>query len=238
MPCHHPVQIGFNRALLSFSALAIAGLPLISGFQQPAVANSPVPLPHRPSILAQNPASPAIAETIKNLQAAYNGESNAHVRYLAFAKKADQEGYKQVAVLFRATAKAEAIHRDRHATVIRQMGGTPTAKIEAPTVKSTRENLQAAEKGESYERDTMYPQFSGQARKASNKAAVQSFDYAANAEAGHAKFYAQALTNLEQWKVAKSAYYVCPECGLTVAVLNFEECSECGVAKAKFVKVV
>src|ERR1019366_4174424 len=101
----------------------------------------------------------AATKTLDNLQAGFNGESNAHARYLAFAEKADQEGYGEVASLFRAAAKAEKVHSANHAVVIKEMGGTAQAKIETPVVKSTKENLEAAIKGESYERDTMYPEF-------------------------------------------------------------------------------
>src|SRR5690242_7228760 len=79
--------------------------------------------------------------TIEHLQEAFNGESNAHYRYLAFAAQADVEGFHQVASLFRATARAEEIHARNHADVIRMMGGQPKSKIEKPVVKSTRENL-------------------------------------------------------------------------------------------------
>src|SRR5664279_5699849 len=97
------------------------------------------------------------ATTLDNLQAAFNGESNANARYLAFAKKADEEGYGKVASLFRAAARAEQVHFERHAKVIRQMGGTPLAKIETPVVQSTAQNLKAAVDGETYETTVMYP---------------------------------------------------------------------------------
>ena len=111
-------------------------------------------------------ASEKISEsTMSNLQAAYNGESNAHARYLAFAKKADAEGYAGAASLFRAAARAEQIHAGNHADVIKKFGRAPEAKLEQPAVKSTRENLEAALKGESYERDEMYPAFIRDARE-------------------------------------------------------------------------
>jgi rubrerythrin len=67
--------------------------------------------------------------TLENLQAAFNGESNARAKYLAFAAKADEEGYAPVASLFRAAAAAEAIHAESHARVIKKMGATPVANI-------------------------------------------------------------------------------------------------------------
>ncbi|MEQ8755075.1 MAG: ferritin family protein [Coleofasciculus sp. G1-WW12-02] len=176
--------------------------------------------------------------TLKNLQAAYNGESNAHTRYLAFAKKAETEGYQQVARLFQAAAQAEAIHAANHAAVIRKLGAKPEATIETPEVKSTRENLEEAINGESYERDTMYPEFIEQAKQKGNQEAVQTFTYAVQAETEHAKYYTQAKDNLEDWKDAKMVFYVCPECGFTTNNLNFENCPECGTAKNLFGEVV
>lgn len=99
------------------------------------------------------PSGAVATTTLDNLQTAYNGESNAHARYLAFAAKADQEGCGEVASLFRAAAKAEKVHAAKHSEVIKKLGGTPTAKIETPVVGSTKENLEAAVNGESYERD-------------------------------------------------------------------------------------
>ena len=111
------------------------------------------------ALIALPSGAAAPTTTLDNLQAGFNGESNAHSRYLAFAEKAGQEGYGEVASLFRAAAKAEEVHAANHAAVIKKMGGTAQAKIETPVVKSTKENLEAAIKGESYERDTMYPEF-------------------------------------------------------------------------------
>lgn len=158
--------------------------------------------------------------TLQNLQKAYNGESNAHVMYQAFAKKADEEGYKGVASLFRAAALAEAIHRDNHAKVIRAMGATPKSNITNPDVGSTSENLQKAISGESYERDSMYPDFIKQAKAEGNKAAVQTFNYAKVAEAQHAQLYTEAKNNLPQWRVRASAFNVCTVSGETTMADN------------------
>jgi rubrerythrin len=114
--------------------------------------------------------------TLHNLQTAYNGESNARAKYLKFAKKAEQEGYGQVASLFRAAAAAEQIHRTCEASVIKEMDATPQAKIALPPIKSTKQNLEdSASKGEAYERDTMYPQFIKQARTAATIAPRNAF---------------------------------------------------------------
>ena len=91
---------------------------------------------------------PARETTIKNLLAAYNGESNAHVRYGAFAAKADEEGCSKIAGLFRAASRSEQIHAGNHAKVIQKLGGVPKVTLEPPTVKATADNLRAAIAGE------------------------------------------------------------------------------------------
>ena len=180
----------------------------------------------------------AATKTLDNLQAGFNGESNAHARYLAFAEKADQEGYGEVGSLFRAAAKAEAVHAANHAAVIKEMGGTAQAKIETPAVKSTKENLEAAIKGESYERDTMYPEFLKQARAEGNRDAVQTFNYAKTAEGEHAKLYSEALNNLPKLKGSKAKdYFVCTVCGYTTSKVDFAKCPSCFTHKDKYEKV-
>lgn len=178
------------------------------------------------------------SNTLNNLQAAYNGESNAHVRYLAFADRADQEQYGEVASLFRAAAKAEDVHASNHAAVIKKLGGTPEAKIETPVVKSTQENLEAAIKGESYERDSMYPEFLKQARNERNRDAVETLNYARTAEIEHSKLYSQALNDLPKLKGSKSKdYFVCTVCGYTTAQIDFSKCPSCFSHKDKYEKV-
>ncbi len=178
------------------------------------------------------------AATLANLQAAFNGESNAHARYLAFAKKADTEGYGEVGSLFRAAAKAEEIHANNHAVVIKKLGGTPEAKIETPVVKTTKENLEAAIKGEAYERDKMYPEFIKQAKEVRDTAALETFNYAKTAEAEHAKLYTEALNNLDKLKGSKAKnYFVCGVCGYTVAKIDFAKCPSCFSPKDKYVTV-
>lgn len=180
----------------------------------------------------------AATKTLDNLQTGFNGESNANARYLAFAEKADQEGYGEVASLFRAAAKAEAVHAANHAAVIKMVGGTPQAKIEAPVVKSTKENLEAAIKGESYERDTMYPEFLKQARAEGNRDAVQTLNYAKTAEGEHAKLYSEALNNLPKLKGSKAKdYFVCTVCGYTTSQMDFSKCPSCFTHKDRYEKV-
>ena len=155
-------------------------------------------------------------ETINNLNAAYRGESNANNRYKAFAQKAEAEGHAQVAKLFRAAAAAEAIHRDTHkATILKLRGTVDQVTLDVVTPGTTAENLKEAIKGESYERDTMYPAFLQKAKAENNRDAERSFHFAVSAEKEHATLYAEALSQLG--KNPSVDYYVCPTCGETAA---------------------
>jgi rubrerythrin len=177
----------------------------------------------------------AAGTTLENLQAAFNGESNASARYKAFAAKADAEGYKAVGQLFRAASRSEAVHAANHAVVIKALGGTPKADVKAPEVKSTAENLKAAIAGESYERDSMYPEFLDRAKKDGKADAVRTLTLARTAEIEHAKLYQASLDALEGQKVA-GTIYVCPVCGYTTRTLP-ERCPATGTAKEKFEKI-
>ena len=178
------------------------------------------------------------ATTLENLQAAFNGESNAHARYLAFAHQAESEGYGEVASLFRAAARAEEIHAANHAEVISEMGAVPLAHIESPTVKLTRENLEAAIQGESYERDVMYPEFLKQARADRNTHAMRTLNLARTAEIEHARLFSAALSNLEQLKgTGGTVFCVCGVCGFTTREVDFSKCPSCFSSKESFEKV-
>lgn len=178
-------------------------------------------------------------QTLQNLMTAYNGESNARAKYLAYADKADQEGYGKAGSLFRAAAKAEEVHLNNHAVVIKAMGGTPKADIKLPEIKSTKENIEDAKKGEEYERNTMYPQFIAQAKQENNADAVRTFTYASEAEAKHAKLYTEALNNLQDWKVQKAEFNVCPTCGETVeSKPGFASCPVCATPSKLFQPVI
>ncbi len=178
----------------------------------------------------------ASATTLDNLQAAFNGESNASARYAEFAKKAEAEGFLGVASLFRAGSKAEEFHARNHAEVIRKMGSEPKAVIETTVVKSTSENLKVAIEGEVYERDVMYPEFLKHAKQNKETDAIRTFTYALKTEAEHARLYTYALNNMDKLKAAKT-WYVCKVCGYTVETLNFLKCLVCGHSKNDYIAI-
>ncbi|MCX6967659.1 MAG: rubrerythrin family protein [Verrucomicrobia bacterium] len=175
-------------------------------------------------------------ETLKNLNEAYQDEANAYERYAIFAKKADKEGFPQVARLFRAASRSEQAHRDAHKEAIEKLGGkVPSLTPEKVKVGTTRENLEASLKGETYESVTMYPEFIKKAKEANAEPAVRSFNFARLAEAEHAKLYKDALNHLG--KNAKADYYVCPVCGNTETELPAKKCPVCGNPADKWEKI-
>ena len=190
-----------------------------------------------PTIVSSDVLVKESTNTLDNLQTAFNGESNANARYLAFAKKAEAEGFGEVASLFRAAAKAEEIHARNHSDAIRKMGATPALNLEPVAVKTTRENLQAAIAGEKYERDNMYPEFIEVAKQQRATAAVRTFTYALKVEAVHAVLYQDALDHLNKRTGKSHTYYVCSDCGNTLEALNILKCVVCGHSKSGFIAV-
>ena len=157
--------------------------------------------------------------TNDNLKESFAGESQANRKYLAFAKKADEEGYAGVAKLFRAAAEAETVHAMSH---LRAMGA----------VKSTKENLEAAVAGETHEFEKMYPGFIEEAGKEGAAQAKRSFELANEAEKVHAGLYQKALEALEQKD--DQDYYVCQICGNLHVGSAPDKCSICGAPASKF----
>lgn len=161
-------------------------------------------------------------KTEQNLKEAFAGESQANRKYLAYAKKADEEGHKQVAKLFRAAAEAETIHALSH---LRELG----------TVKSTKDNLEDAIGGETHEFQNMYPQMIADAQSENEKGAERSFMYANAVEKIHADLYKKAVENLG--KNPDVDYYVCKVCGNTVEGEPPDKCPICNSPKKMFKKV-
>ena len=161
--------------------------------------------------------------TQKNLEEAFAGESQANRKYLVFAEKADQEGYKQVAKLFRAAADAETVHSKNH---LRVMGG----------VGKTIDNLKSAIAGETHEFKEMYPKFIEEAKKENaSDAVILSLDVASRVERIHASLIKKALDNLGKNK--ETDYHVCQICGHTVEGEAPDKCPICNAPKEMFNKV-
>ena len=161
--------------------------------------------------------------TKANLEAAFAGESQAHMKYLAFADRAEKEGFSNVARLFKAIAYAEQVHAVNHLKVL---GG----------LSQTADNLATAIAGETYEVEEMYPAFVAVAELQGENSAVRSNNWALEAEKIHAEMYGTAKEAVESGKDAElETVYVCPFCGWTGVGEPPDECPICGAKKEKFV---
>ncbi|MGE5424355.1 MAG: rubrerythrin family protein [Syntrophothermus sp.] len=183
--------------------------------------------------------APAADKSTQNLKDAYLGESTASAKYASYAVQAKKEGFKNIASLFEATSKSESIHAANHKAVLEKMGvKVDNPKISGFTVKSTKENLEDALKGETYEVSTMYPGFLTVSRSEDAAPATKSFTWAMDTEKKHMQLYSQALDALKGNKdnSLSSVYYVCPKCGNTYAKQTEKACSFCMTPSSKFVK--
>jgi rubrerythrin len=163
-----------------------------------------------------------MSKTTDHLMEAFAGESQANRKYLAFAKKADQEGFPMAARLFRAAAAAETVHAHAHLKVL---GG----------IKSTKENLMSAIEGETHEFKSMYPQMIADAAAEGNTQAKRSFEYANTVEEVHANLYKKMLDNLDNQAMVD--VHICPVCGWTVEGEVPEKCPVCNTLKKFFERI-
>ena len=163
-----------------------------------------------------------MSKSEQNLRDAFAGESQANRKYLAFAEKADKEGYPQAARLFRAAAAAETVHAHAHLRTLKGVG-------------VTTDNLKEAIAGETHEFKTMYPAMIEDAKAEDNKAALRSFEYANAVEKVHAGLYQKALDSLDNQEVTE--IYVCNVCGYTCEGEAPDECPVCKAKKQAFFKV-
>jgi rubrerythrin len=160
--------------------------------------------------------------TKENLSAALAGESQAHIRYLAFSARADREGKANIARLFKAIAYAEQVHATNHLKELKGIGDTTA-------------NLQAAINGENFEVDEMYAAYLAVAQEQGEKGAERSMNYAFEAEKIHARLYAAAFDCAKDGEdMAIGDVYVCPVCGFTHIGEPPERCPVCNTKKERF----
>ncbi len=163
-----------------------------------------------------------MSKSLENLQTAFAGESQANRKYLAFAQKADQEGFGVVAKLFRAAAAAETVHAHAHLKAMKGVG-------------STQENLKEAISGETFEFESMYPPMIKTAEEEGHAQALRSFRFANEVEKTHAELYSNALANLGSNKDVD--YQVCSVCGHTIEGEPDGKCPVCKADPKAFFKV-
>jgi rubrerythrin len=165
-----------------------------------------------------------MASTEEYLKEAFAGESQANRKYLAFADKAERDGYPQAARLFRAAAAAETIHAHNHLRALKGIG-------------TTVDNLKEAVAGETHEFKSMYPEMLDKAKSEKHADAERSFRFALEVEKVHGKLYQEMLDNLETAGKESYAYFVCPVCGHTVGKQAPDTCPVCGAKGSLFKRV-
>lgn len=165
-----------------------------------------------------------MATTKDNLKESFAGESQANQKYRAFAKKAEKEGFKNIAKLFKTTAEAERIHAEGHLAALGM-------------IASTAENLQAAIDGETEEYTHMYPPMLKQAEADGHKAKIM-FKFALGAEEVHANLYTKALEAVKKGiDLDISEFYLCPVCGYIELGAAPEKCPICSAKQSMFILV-
>lgn len=183
--------------------------------------------------------SEATALNMQNMLDAFKGETTASAKYAAYSQKAEQEGYHEIAMLFKAASISENIHANNHKVVIEEAGQkAPEIKPEF-TVKTTAENLKDALSGERYELSTMYPEFMKNASISKNQLSLVSLDYAYKTEQKHKVFYEKALAALENNTVKSlpTVFYICSTCGNTYETTAPKRCGISMTSAEKFIKI-
>lgn len=160
--------------------------------------------------------------TKQNLKTAFVGEAKACLRLLGYAEKADQEGYPQMAKLFKAISAAEQVHALKHLRLL-------------DIIKSTEENLSASFESETTASENIYPDFIKAADEDGDKAALTSFSHARDAEEFHAKLYKGALDHMIEER--QTSYWVCQVCGYVADGQPPENCPVCNAPREKFKQV-
>ena len=159
----------------------------------------------------------------KNLAYAFAAESKASARNATFAKKAEMEGYSQIARLFRAVSDAESVHAHRYLLMMRGKIG------------STEENLETAFQNEIKANVEEYPKLIMDASAEGNRSALKAFTQARDVESLHADLYKKALNDMVSDR--ETDYYVCQVCGYISEDEAPENCPICGAVKEKFKSV-
>jgi len=164
--------------------------------------------------------------TLKNLETAYNGESNAQNKYLACAQQADEEGYGVAASLFRAAARSNEILLNKKAAIIKKMGAVPKSDVRWPVVGTTWRNLDPSANQDEAGELNAYPEFIRQAQTDTNADAVRAFAYARDAEAQRSKLFAKAWGDLGHMRGKSGIYYVCAVSAFTMETPDGSKCPD------------
>ncbi|MEI8115284.1 MAG: ferritin family protein [Bacteroidia bacterium] len=220
-----------KKTSISMIFLAAASVFLFQSFTSNTVSSK--------SAVTAVAAADAKTVNFQNMQDAFKGETTASAKYAAYSKKAEEEGFHEIAMLFKAASASEKIHATNHKAVLGEGGQKVPVITPEFTVKSTKENLKDAITGEGYEVSTMYPEFMTNANTAGNQFALVSLNYAYKTEQKHKVFYEKALAAIESntVKTLPSVYFVCPTCGNTYDNAAPTRCGISMTGGEKFIKI-
>jgi len=209
-------------------------------------ADTPAPSSDNPAPSDVNPPAKGQTQQVKDAQkpalfgllSAYDGEIGAMNKYRAFATVADQEGFAQIAVMYRAAAAAEEHHANSNAAATKEIGGTPQAdNHDTPAAMLTKENLQQTIQGELEEWSRKYAQFALLCQMEGVTTGMRALTYAQAVEGIHAMLFSQALNDMESMKTKTTDYYVCPVCGFTTPKLPGAQCPVCDTNTSIFITI-
>ncbi len=174
--------------------------------------------------------------TATNLRSAFSGESMAHMRYLRWADRAEEEGYPNVARLFRAISHAERVHATNHFNELKnESGDFPVTAAGGFGVGSTSDNLQGAINGENFEINEMYPAYLAVAELQGEKGAIRSMNFAISAEKIHSAMYQEAKQSVDAGRDKElGPIRICGVCGYTAEGEIPQRCPVCGAGRDKF----
>jgi rubrerythrin len=164
--------------------------------------------------------------TVDNVKEAFAGESQANRKYQTFSDKAAEEGFKNIATLYKAASEAEAIHAKKLLKVLAAVG-------------SSEKNLEASIAGETHEFTSMYPGFIKIAEAENKSDAVLAFTFAMKAEQVHASLYKKALDAVKSGNdLGREKVFLCPVCGNIELGKVPDKCPICGVFGKQFREIL
>lgn len=230
-----------HRFLMPLALLAFCAASLAAQTTPPAAPPPPPPLPATAPVNPAPKAEPAAATTVDNLQAAFAEATRQAALMDVYAKKADAEGYTQVASLYRTIKRSNEIHKNVITESLKKLNAAPKTPDPAPAApvetKSTKDNLTAAMKAAKAAKDNTLIAYRRRASEDKNKDADTTFRYIRESYIEHARYMEAALDTLPQTRTGTKDYYVCRVCGYMVEKLDIKKCPVSASERDKFEKV-
>ncbi|MBE6427308.1 MAG: rubrerythrin family protein [Planctomycetaceae bacterium] len=224
-----PIFLGIGAAILLNGCEKPKAPPMAGSVQAPGVEVTEVKIQ-----TTEIPASEA-AQLVEHLQKAYAREYGASVKYEKWGEKAEKEGWKRAAALFRAISHSEKVHADNHAAALKVLGAAPIANIAVPEAGTLEEMFQNALENERETVENFYPELITGLKKLKNhETLLKNFESAKINDGQHAKLYESAVKDPKKWNDEGGDFTVCLICGEIMEGTPPANCPKCGSAKEKF----